>query len=260
MRFGQRAEDVEESKPFIRNLKKGETKVRFLQEIGDWIQFREHYSMAGRSFPCTRESDCPGCNSPVEQVSRWSRKYAANVLMTSNGQVAVIKIPVTLYNRMQTRYERNGNTVTNRDYTLLKSGEGLSTEYDVEQEEKYAIDLKQYELFDIEQMLAEQFELTLGTDDISTDGEKPVDGEQVIKLKSAWDSRQAAKADLDVPPTKPQPEQDDEAEEILTDDELKAMNVEEMLHVAEASNLVVPEELVSAGTKQDLLQFLMDNL
>jgi hypothetical protein len=252
MRFGTRAQDVEESKPFIRNLKKGETRVRFLQEINDWIQFREHFSTANRSFPCTKEPDCPGCTSPNEAVSRWSRKYAVNVLLVGTGQVGVIKIPVTLKNRMDTRSERNGNTVLERDFTLIRSGDGLSTEYDVEQEEKYAVDMTQYELFDIEQMLADQFESTIGAAEEPKG--KVLHFDQSNEAVRARLDATKEQLGLDIPPTKP----DEEEEEIVTEEDLKAMNLVELLHVADEVGLIVPSEI--SESKPDVLQFLMDNL
>jgi hypothetical protein len=63
-----------------------------------------------------------------------------------------------LANRLSLRNDRNEGTITNRDYTLIRSGDGLDTEYDVEQEEKVAIDLSAYaDALDLEAMLSQQF-------------------------------------------------------------------------------------------------------
>lgn len=83
MKFGQKKKDAPDvgSGKYLRNWKKGETKVRFLDESDDWIAFREHYTRDRKSFPCTEERDtCLGCQSPDEEVAKSSRKYAAQVL------------------------------------------------------------------------------------------------------------------------------------------------------------------------------------
>jgi hypothetical protein len=140
-------------------LKKGETRVRFVFEIADWQEYWEHYDETVKFFPCTGDkATCPGCTSNIERTAKASKRYLAPVLDPKTGRVWGLKMGQDLANRMSLRNDRNGGTVTNRDYTLIRSGEGLDTEYDVEQEEKVAIDLSAYEdALDLDEMLAMQF-------------------------------------------------------------------------------------------------------
>jgi hypothetical protein len=145
MQFGKRKADapaiVEGSGDYLRNFKDGEVTVRFIEETDDWITFREHYTKDRKSFPCTENSECPGCNDSDEDVRKASRKYATNIMLVKNEMVLPFRIPVSLAKRLFARSERNGGTITNRDYVVMKTGKGLDTEYDVEQEDKYTVDL-----------------------------------------------------------------------------------------------------------------------
>jgi hypothetical protein len=162
MRFGtakKNISDAPKDSDWLRNFKAGETKIRFIDECDEWIVYREHF-MEGKSFPCTQDrNSCPGCTSENEQESRASRKYATNVLMPETGYVVPIKMPVTLVNRLVSRSERNGGTITNRDYTVIKDGKGLETTYDVEQDDKYEVDIValKRQAKDIESILSQTY-------------------------------------------------------------------------------------------------------
>lgn len=162
MQFGQRRGDVTEIESdgrYLRNFKKGEVKVRFLEETQDWITFREHY-LEGKSFPCTGDKDsCPGCTHPDEDVQRASRKYATNVYLVEVERVLPFRIPVSLAKSMDTRSDKNGGTILNRDYVVMRSGKGLETEYDVDSDERYAMDTKSLlkDGMDIQELLEESY-------------------------------------------------------------------------------------------------------
>lgn len=147
MQFGtsKKAADANEgSGNYLRSFPRGETTVRFLEEPDDWNAYREHYTLEGKSFPCTgNRKACPGCLHPNEKVSKSSRKYATQVYNVKTEKVLPYKIPVTLADRLAVRAERNGGTLLSRDYVILKTGTGLDTEYDVDQEDKYPVDLKE---------------------------------------------------------------------------------------------------------------------
>lgn len=145
---------------WIRNIKAGEDlTVRFLTEPEDWFSYREHYNPETKFFPCIgKATGCPGCQHPSEKVSRASRRYLANALVVNEGVVVPLKLPLDLANRLVVRYERNGNTLGGRDYTLHRMGQGLDTSYDVTPEDKSDVDLQRFELLDLEEILVEQFE------------------------------------------------------------------------------------------------------
>jgi hypothetical protein len=144
MRFGTKKRDVQESEfndKYLRNFKNGETKVRFLEEPEEWILYQEHFTRDRQSFPCTMDTtSCPGCISEDEQMQRRSRKYGTHLLLVEPNIVLPFKISITLASRLTARAERNNGTIVNRDYLILRSGEGLRTEYDVDADEKYPLD------------------------------------------------------------------------------------------------------------------------
>jgi hypothetical protein len=146
MKFGQKKSEApplsDNGGMYLRNFKDGDTVVRFLQPTDDWIIFREHYTADRRSFPCTEDRDtCPGCTSEIESVQRASRKYGTNIWLPKNDIVLPFRIPMSLAKRMVAREERNDDGILNRDYVVMKSGKGMDTEYDVEADDKYAVDV-----------------------------------------------------------------------------------------------------------------------
>jgi len=164
VRFGKRAGKIEQTQSnatgdWPKNLRDGDTRVRFVTEIEDWIEYWEHFDDQAKFFPCTEDrSSCPGCTSDSERTRKASKRYLAPVLDPRTGRVYALKLPMDLANRLSLRNDRNGGTITNRDYTLIRSGKGLDTEYDVEQEERVAIDLTVYQdVIDPQEMLASQF-------------------------------------------------------------------------------------------------------
>jgi hypothetical protein len=75
------------------------------------------------------------------------------------GEVKALKIPSPLANRLVARADRNGGTLLNRDYTIIRRGNGLDTEYDVESEDKAPIDTSKYhgQFADVGAILEQQF-------------------------------------------------------------------------------------------------------
>ena len=164
MRFGTKkseAPEVSGDGLYLRNWKDGDTLVRFLEECDDWIEFREHYTADKKSYPCTNDrSTCPGCTADSDDERKSSRKYATNVLFVKGNYVAPVRIPITLAKKMFTRSERNNGTITNRDYIVIRSGQFLDTEYDVESDDSYKVNIKELlkDAVDIEDVLVAAFE------------------------------------------------------------------------------------------------------
>lgn len=149
---------------FLRTLQDGkDLRVRFLQDPEDWYKYKEHYSQATKFFPCTQDDTCPGCNSDSEQLQRASKRYAASVLDVEQGKVIPLKMPIDLANRVTNKCDRNGGTLLDRDFTLIRTGKGMNdTTYDVEAEDKTQVDLSRYEKIDIEAILAASYNETFG--------------------------------------------------------------------------------------------------
>jgi hypothetical protein len=176
MKFGTPKKDAPDDYTgdglYLRSFKDGDTVVRFLEETDDWVQFREHFTADRKSFPCTQDKwSCPGCTSDDESVQRSSRKYATNVYVVKGGYVAPYRIPITLAKKMFTRSERNDGTVLNRDYVIMRTGKGMDTDYDVEQEDKYTLDVKalRKDGQDIEEILQASFSEIWGSVDEPVD-------------------------------------------------------------------------------------------
>lgn len=231
----QRVKSINEGKArtWIRFLKEGEDlTVRFLTEPDDWQWYWEHYSPEVNFFPCVG-SHCPGCNSENEQTQRASRRFLANVLDISTGQVVPLKLPLDLANRLVARYERNGNTLTDRDYTLHRMGKRLETTYDVTSESgPQPMDLSRYELADLEQVLVGQFRDAFGMDDESPEQDSaqprlPESSEPAWEVDEDDDD-----LDDDVPSEpSPSPGSDDD-DEYLTEDEALKMSRDELKSLA----------------------------
>jgi hypothetical protein len=160
-------EDIKRSSgqgDWIKNLQDGkDLRVRFLKDPEQWKKYREHYSAETKFFPCSGDK-CPGCNSDSEQLRKSSRRYVATVLDVKEAKVIALKLPVDLANRLIGKADRNGGTLLTRDYTLIRTGKGLDTVYDVEQEDKTEVDVTRYlaDAPDIEEMLVQAYEDAFG--------------------------------------------------------------------------------------------------
>lgn len=246
MRFGTKKADVEETDSdglYLRNFKDGDTKVRFLQETDDWIEFREHYTSDKKSYPCTRDKDtCPGCTSDSDDEARSSRKYATNVLVVKGNYVAPYRVPISLAKKMFARAERNEGTITNRDYIVMRSGKGLDTEYDVEGDDKYEVNLKTLlkDGQDIEEILEKAFEENA-----------PVDG----KPKSSTLARERKQDDAPPSEAEAKSESAGDSENIVLDeDTLFDMNVADLRKLAVKAGVDVPDD----AKKSSIIRLLLE--
>jgi len=179
MQFGTKrkdaAESVKGSGNYLRNFKNGSVVVRFLEEPSEWLKFYEHYNTNSRSFPCTEEDSCPGCASPVQKVREAKTKYATQIYLVEQKRVLPFRVPVSVADKMVNRAEKNDGRITTRDYAIMRSGAGLDTEYDVDSEDRYPLDvedlLKSADI-DIQDCLNEAYKDNSG-DSINSVGEEP---------------------------------------------------------------------------------------
>jgi len=215
--------------------------VRFLTEPDQWYAFREHYSPDVNFFPCVgKDEDCPGCLSDSEKVQRSSRRFAANVLDVNAGQVIPLKLPLDLAQRLVARYERNNNTLMNRDYTLHRMGKGLDTTYDVTPEDKSEVDISNYPLFDLEEILVHQFEDAFDLDS-EPESSKPV---------SSMDTDSDLDDEVPSEPSATPDEDDDDG--YLTEEEALKMSKDELKALADQLSI----ELDGRWSKEKMVQHL----
>jgi hypothetical protein len=261
MRFGTKKseapEEFDNDGLYLRNFKDGEQKVRFLQETDDWIEFREHYTSDRRSFPCTRDKDtCPGCTSDDEDVQRSSRKYATNVHVVKGNYVAPHRIPISLAKRMFARAERNDGTITNRDYIVMRSGKGLETDYDVEADDKYEVNIKALlkDGKDIEEILAKSFEENAPGQAAkpakASRFEKDDEGDEVVPRSA----RRVVKDDEDEIPSETKSSAAEDDDLVLDEDALIDMTIPELKAIAAKAEVDIP----AGAKKSTIIRLLLD--
>lgn len=241
MRFGTPASETSDtSGEYLRPLKSGDTKVRFLQEIPEWIGYYEHYTNK-QAFPCTGDRmTCPGCTHEDESVQKATRRWGAVVLKVDTGEVVPLKLPTTIKKKCESRAARNDGSITSRDFTLVKEGQSLNTEYDVEQEEKYKIDTTQYDLPDIQDILLSMFEDVWGpgsAEEFASGAPKPKDTETrkprrretVDDQIERWKEEGKVKSD--------EGEKGSDEDVVLTEEQLHSMKLSELLALAEKEGI-----------------------
>lgn len=216
---------------WIRSLKANEDlTVRFLSEPDEWYSYKEHYDQTHYYYPCIgEESGCPGCQSDTRASQRW----LANVLDVHQGRVVPLKLPLDLTNRLIARYERYGNTITDRDYTLHRMGSGLDTTYDVTAEQPSQLDVSRYDALDLEKVLIDSYQDSFG----KTPQEEEDD---VQHQREMFDEELDTSDDLD--------------DEFITEEEMLAMSREELKDLAVEFGVKVEAGM----NKSDLVKAIID--
>jgi hypothetical protein len=116
--------------------------VRFLHEPDTWFEFFEHFDETKkRFFVCV-----DGCEYCADD-QRPSKRVLASVVLTDEGKVVPLAMPAMLVNRMLNKYDKYA-TVMDRDYELVRTGQGFDTEYDVTPEAPNKMKLSRFELLD----------------------------------------------------------------------------------------------------------------
>lgn len=208
---------------YLRNFRDGDNVVRFIEEVDDWLAFKEHYNSQKQSYPCSGDKNsCPGCNAETDDERKASRKYGTNLYLPKIKLVLPYRIPMTLAKKMFTRAERNG-TITNRDWIVIRAGKGFDTEYDVEQDEKYPLNLDEIakDALDIEDVLQTMYGEVWGTAD-------------------------------DVEPALPAEDAD------VTEDDIRAMSKAALIRLAKREDIKLPP--FDMDNKEALANFIIEEL
>lgn len=182
--------------------KNGQLTVRFLEEPENWVNYNEHYDATIRkSYPCI-EDGCPGCRTEERRTSR----YLVNALDVEKDVVIALQLPKDLTNSLVRKYERY-DTIMDRDYTLIREGEGLDTTYEAEAEPVMNRKLTKYTLLDLQEELDKVFK-SIHDDGDDDDDDDDEDDKPAPKARSMAAKKSAAKK-----PPKAEVEEDDEDDE-----------------------------------------------
>jgi hypothetical protein len=156
---------------FIKFIPKdGSMTVRFLEDPEEWINYVEHYDeVLRKSFPCV-EANCPGCATD----SRKSSRYLANAVDIENDRVVPLQLPKTLVSSLVAMYDRMG-TMLDRDFELIRSGEGLDTTYSAIPDAPLPRKMTKYTPHDLEQVLDDAWKAMHGIEEVDDDDDEDVE-------------------------------------------------------------------------------------
>ena len=262
MQFGTRAADApklgntpgEGDAAFMRTLKPGEYRMRFLQETDNWMQYWEHYNPTpgGFPFPCTGDREtCPGCTSGIEKMEKASPKYAVNAKV--GNYVNVYKFPVKFFNKMVIRSERNNGTVIDRDYLVTRIGNDTSTDYDIEMMMPSSLD-KSYDVNDIEKMLAKAFEEAWPDFNTAVTQEKHAGADSAAAGRPT--RRDGLNEFAETPKEAPAPKEEKE----VTEAELRAMSGDQLRALCDEEGIKYPEDLRYVEDSEKFVDWMLKNL
>lgn len=168
MKFGVKVKDAVAGGKFISYPRDGDNNYRFLEEIGEWTKYYEHFDRERRlSYPCPgRDAECPGCDEKAradaqaqaegkDESDVWgpSKRYLVNVL-TDQGYVNLVKLPASVHDDL-TVYRDRYSTVCDRDYIVTRFKSEGRVKYAVDRGEPDKIDLSAHraKMVDHEEML-----------------------------------------------------------------------------------------------------------
>ena len=152
---------------FIKNVPKdaGLT-VRFLHEPEEWVKYLEYYSenTEPKFFP-----DVEGMDPDfVADLDKPSTRYLACAVDVDDNAVIPIKMPKSLVESLMKKYDKFG-TILDRDYELVKDGEGFDTTYEAIPEAPKRRNMDKFEVLDLLDVLEQQVPKELTGDDDDDD-------------------------------------------------------------------------------------------
>lgn len=184
---------------WIKGFKAGQTRFRIVQPVTTtptqtgWHFYYEHYKGGVGYFGCTEDHNCRGCSDPDPKVKDRNKRYAFNAIDES-GRLSVFKVGPSVYKVMKSREQRL-DTVMDRDYTIVKSGAGLDTMYEVEAGDRYPVDIPA-ELHDIGKLLVDKIvnEVIPAYDGVEASGDEGNDEGPVLDRSPVDEAQTATQA------------------------------------------------------------------
>ncbi|AKL88352.1 single strand DNA binding protein [Gordonia phage GMA6] len=153
---------------FIRNVPKdGSLTVRFLTEPEEWVEYQEYYveGMEPAFFPAFEGLD----PDVVAEARKPSKRYLACVVDRDSNEVVPVKMPKSLVESLMKKYDKY-ETIMDRDYELVRDGEGFDTTYEAIPEAPKKMNVSQYDVLDLMDVLNKQVPSSLtGEDDDDED-------------------------------------------------------------------------------------------
>lgn len=240
--------------PIVRIKKDKTLSVRFLTEPAEWSYYDEYYDAEDRKSYVIH----PGQMAPANM--RVTTRYLANVLVVDDDKVMALTLPSSLAQRIYNRWSKSkSETICDRDYELLRMGEGLNTTYMESPEAPSQRPVGKYELLDLEDVISRMNQAP-GSPHMGTSPAPPVEVEDESDLYEDEDKpaqRVAGGSPPDLLPNEePFPEPDvaedseafpDEEEEdgdpdYWTVKELLALDLAELHEVAVEAGIEDPAE------------------
>lgn len=232
----------------IWNFKAGSTIVRLTDDLEDWTEYWEHYDPTYKKyFPCTGErSTCQGCVLNLNSSHKWlANAFVVSADNGTAGYVNLYKFPKSIITKVMRHHDRRGSLLSD-EYEIIKIGQGMDTEYDLERGDSPAFDYDTYaaQAVNHEAALQAAFEEYMAA--FSGDVPKAAPARAAAPVKEV----PALKFDAGDPPSKPQAPvavaEVTEADENLTEDDVLKMEFADLVALANRAGLDVPENFVEA--------------
>lgn len=181
--------------------------VRFLEEPDQWFQYKEYYDKEAQGYFPDFEGLDPDL---VRDLDRPSKRYLAPVVDVMENKPYALVLPTSLVTSLLKRFEKY-NTMLDRDYELIKEGEGLSTTYDAIPESPTKYDVRRIEIPDLGAALQASIPAEMGgssDDDLDDDADDTDDEDEPIRSRRA--SKRATKGSTRTRRAEPEDDDDDE--------------------------------------------------
>lgn len=123
-------------------IKDGQTlRGRFMAEPDKWVKYEEHFDKAHGYFPCIDDGTCLGCADGL----RSNKRFLVHFVDYEEKKLIALVLPYTLAEDLAKKYDRF-NTLLDRVYDLSRTGAGIKdTTYEVNYDERKAVDLSRFE-------------------------------------------------------------------------------------------------------------------
>lgn len=174
---------------FIRNVPKDDgITVRFLTEPPEWFEYQELYveDMEPKFFPVVE-------GMPDEILARAknkpSKRYLCCAVDTADNTVIALKMPKSLVESLMKKYNKY-ETIMDRDYELVREGDGLDTTYEAIPEAPRRMNISKFTVLDLEKVLEDSIPKELLGEDLDDDDDE--DDEPIRRTPGARRSSEAS--------------------------------------------------------------------